>query len=164
MGGVTIVTLLCCRSDDISSSVATIFTRVLSERVYQFESVDDQLPSTTVQEPRADEAVLSSAVIGIIGAGRDDVALDWLELRYRVLRDSSFEDGKVEGKAEVKPSDGAGDQTGGSKGLSEESVFTQVRGPQARLRVAHTLDALVPQTWPSPALLSNDTSSQLLPS
>lgn len=52
--------------------------------VLRFPSLPDQVPGASVIQPEADEAVLASAVVGLIGEGRDDVALDRVTLSYRV--------------------------------------------------------------------------------
>ncbi len=56
-----------------------------AESVFRFESVQDRPATATVTEPAQDMSVLATAVVRVVGEGRDDVGLDavWLE-RQRV--------------------------------------------------------------------------------
>jgi hypothetical protein len=51
------------------------------ESAFAFDVVEDRPPTATVTEPRADEAVLASAVVDAAGEGRDDVGLSDVRLQ-----------------------------------------------------------------------------------
>lgn len=54
--------------------------------VIRLDVVEDAPPEATVLTPAVDEAVLETAVVGLVGEGRDDIALGSLELTYRFAR------------------------------------------------------------------------------
>lgn len=53
------------------------------EAIYSLDVVPDAPPTAAVVEPAQDEAVLASAVVGVVGEGRDDLSVRevWLERR-----------------------------------------------------------------------------------
>lgn len=54
------------------------------EAVYRFEAVRDGPPTATIAEPASDRSVLATAVVDILGEGRDDVGLEALTLERRI--------------------------------------------------------------------------------
>lgn len=56
------------------------------EAIYRFEAIVDQPPTATVTKPEADESVLATAVIDVVGEGRDDVGLVGVSLERRGAR------------------------------------------------------------------------------
>lgn len=64
----------------------------LSRRSYRIEAVEDRMPSASVTEPSADEAVLASAVIDIAATAQDDIGLERIELLGVVQQSSVGKD------------------------------------------------------------------------
>lgn len=58
----------------------------VEEAAYSFEVVEDRAPTATVTEPAEDEAVLATAVVELIGEGRDDVGLASVSLERQRAR------------------------------------------------------------------------------
>lgn len=54
--------------------------------VIRLDVVEDAPPEATVLTPAVDEAVLETAVVGLVGEGRDDIALESVDLTYRFAR------------------------------------------------------------------------------
>lgn len=54
-----------------------------AECVYRFDVVADQPPTATMLAPAQDETVLATALIDVLGEGRDDVALAWLKVQFQ---------------------------------------------------------------------------------
>ncbi len=63
----------------------------LGDRPYAFEAVEDRPPEASLLLPAADESVLPTAVVPLQGAGRDDVAVERLELAAAVHRAAAAE-------------------------------------------------------------------------
>ena len=56
------------------------------ESVFTFESVEDRPATAAITDPPEDEAVLATAVIGLVGEGRDDAGVAWVALERIVAR------------------------------------------------------------------------------
>lgn len=71
--------------------------RSTDEAVFSLDVVDDAPPTAAVVEPAHDETVLASAVIELIGEGRDDLALTEVWLERQLARPPRGSQGGVPG-------------------------------------------------------------------
>ncbi|MBX3377059.1 MAG: hypothetical protein KF678_08655 [Phycisphaeraceae bacterium] len=60
--------------------------RAVDEAAYSIDVVEDRLPTAAVIEPREDESVLPTAVVELVGEGRDDVGVSMVELARQAAR------------------------------------------------------------------------------
>lgn len=91
----------------------------LSERRYRIEAIEDKSPAVSLLEPSADQSVLATAVVPVVGVAQDDVAVSVLRLEAEPRR--------------------------GSKEASSESAgpalqLEETTGRNERLRTSHTFD------------------------
>lgn len=56
------------------------------EIAFVFEATPDQAPSVSVTSPARDESVLATAVVELVGEGRDDLGLRWVALERSIAR------------------------------------------------------------------------------
>lgn len=99
----------------------------IDEPVFRFEAALDAPASATVVEPAADEAVLATAVIDLLGEGRDDVGLEAVWLEQQVARPAGDREPSVPGGA-VEP-------------VGDPVELVRLEAPGERLaRVEHRLD------------------------
>lgn len=92
------------------------------EHAFRVDVVEDQPPTAAVVEPPSDESVLATAVISIVGEGRDDLALSWASL---------------EGQKARKPADSAG---AAAQPLGEPLALARVEGNSGVLPAAARLE------------------------
>ncbi len=71
----------------------------IDEPVFRFEALQDAPASATVVDPAADEAVLPTATITLIGEGRDDVGLEAVWLERQVAKRAGEREPSVPGGA-----------------------------------------------------------------
>lgn len=99
----------------------------IDEPVFRFEAALDAPASATVVEPGTDESVLATAVIDVLGEGRDDVGLEAVWLERQVAKRAGAGEPSVPG--------GALEPTG------EPEVVARAEAAGQRLvRVEHRLD------------------------
>lgn len=99
----------------------------IDEPVFRFEAALDAPASATVVEPATDESVLATAVIDLLGEGRDDVGLEAVWLEQQVARPAGAAEPSVPGGA-LEP-DG------------DPVTLARLEAPGERLgRVEHSLD------------------------
>lgn len=60
---------------------------------YSFAVIEDRDPSAAITLPTEDRTVLPTAVVDLMGEGRDDVGLVWTGLEYRVARPPTGSEG-----------------------------------------------------------------------
>lgn len=58
----------------------------LEESSFSFDVIEDRPPTATIVEPREDEAVLATAIVEVMGEGRDDVGVERATLEQQVAR------------------------------------------------------------------------------
>lgn len=80
------------------------------QAAFRFEGVEDRPPTASIIEPAADESLLPSAVVDVVGEGRDDVGLAWVEMRGQKAR---------------RPADSVG---AAPQGVSEPAPLARVEG------------------------------------
>ncbi len=88
------------------------------EIVYRFEALADRPSAATVTQPLTDRTVLPSAVLDVVGEGRDDVGLAWVGLEREVLVPAGAMEGMPSGpggalERREDPVELARDETGG---------------------------------------------------
>ncbi len=64
-----------------------------AETVVSLTVLPDQPPSAAVLTPAQDEGVLPTASVGVVGEGRDDVALAWASVEYQLIRGAAGSQG-----------------------------------------------------------------------
>ena len=74
------------------------------ESSYAFDVVDDAVPTAAMLEPARDESVLATAVIDLIGEGRDDVGIGFVAIERQLARPPPGSEG-----AAAEPEGGMGE-------------------------------------------------------